>query len=359
MQWQNELTHLLQVTYPIIQAPMLGVTTPHMVATVSNAGALGSLPIGGLAPDKARELIQAVKKLTSQPFTVNLFAHEIPAEIDWLAAQRMQAFLRQIGGKYGFTWPEQPLEELRFYSAQQQIDVVLAEQVPVISFTFGMLDAESLAALKKAGTVLIGTATCLEEALLLQERQVAAITLQGMEAGGHRGTFSSTHYLPQKEMAELVRETVPQVQLPVVAAGGIMDGNVICSALSLGAQAVQLGSAFLRCPESAATPAYKRAVAASTAASTALTQAFSGRWARGIQNSFMQEIASAGIAVCPYPVQDSLTRPLREQARQADEPALILLWAGQAAYLAQEVPAAQVIARLVEETEQAYQAITE
>ncbi len=259
------------------------------------------MPVGGQSPDRTRTLIREVKALTSKPFAVNLFAHQLPAQVDPGQFARMHQILRQIGAAYGMQWEQPSLENLKFFLAQDQIPVLLEEKIPVVSFTFGALGSEVIQAFSNEGIVTIGTSTCLEEALFLQGQGVSAVVAQGIEAGGHRGTFLTPEQPPQIGLAALVRGIAKQVQIPVIAAGGIMDGAGISATFSLGAQGVQLGSAFLRCAESAGAPGYKAAVAASADTSTVLTRAFTGRWARGIRNEFIQKMEEHTAAVCPYP----------------------------------------------------------
>ncbi|WP_205501986.1 NAD(P)H-dependent flavin oxidoreductase [Rufibacter psychrotolerans] len=351
MEWRNSLTDLLQVAYPLMQAPMLHIATPAMVAAVSNAGALGSLPVGGQSPERVRTLIREVKSHTAKPFAVNLFAHPHPGQVDPAQGARMHRVLRLIGEGYQLEWEQPALENLPIFLAQDQIPVLLEEKVPVVSFTFGVLEPQVLDAFRKAGVVTMGTATCLDEALRLQEQGVSAVIAQGTEAGGHRGAFLNPEAPPQIGLAALVRGIVRAVRVPVIAAGGIMDGAGLAAAFALGAQGVQLGSAFLRCPESAAPPAYKAAVATSQDQSTVLTKAFTGRWGRAIRNEFTRQMAPHEALVLPYPVQEVLTRALREKVGPEDVAKVFPLWAGQAAYLARELPASQIVAAVLQEAE--------
>ena len=195
MEWKNKLTELLHVRYPIVQAPMLGASTPEMVAIVSNLGGLGSLPVGGLSPEKTRAFIRQTKTLTEKPFVVNLFAHDIPA-VEALNTAKMEDFLNKLSVKYGLKREGPSIDNSRLYSYREQIEILLEENIPIVSFTFGILDEPSIQALKEKGTLLIGTATCVQEALLLDEKGIDIVTAQGIEAGGHRGTFLEAVPLP-------------------------------------------------------------------------------------------------------------------------------------------------------------------
>lgn len=225
MIWNNQLTNLLKVKYPVIQAPMLGITSPEMVTAVSNAGGLGSLPVGGLSPEKTRELIQKVKQLTDKPFAVNLFAHNIP-EYDSNEAEAMRFFLQQLKKEQGFSAEIPELQSHKFYTYKKQIPVLIEENVPIVSFTFGIPDDASLLQLKQNGATLIGTATCVDEAIFLEQKGVDAITLQGIEAGGHRSSFLNDT-LPQIGLMALVPMTAKAVKVPLIASGAINSGATI------------------------------------------------------------------------------------------------------------------------------------
>lgn len=349
----DSITQKLQIQYPIVQAPMLGVTTPEMVVAIANEGGLGSLPVGGLSPEKTTELIQKTKQLTQRPFAVNLFAHAIP-EVDLAKASQMQDFLVGLGKKYGLEFPELHLETLSFYSYKTQIDILIAEQIPIVSFTFGIPDDEWLQKLKASGTILIGTATCLAEALLLDQKGVDMITAQGIEAGGHRGTFLETIPLPQVGVMALVPQIVNRIGKPVLASGAINDGKTIKAAFAMGASAVQIGTAFIATTESLAIPAYQQAVLAAKDTDSQLTLAFSGRWARGLQNQFMTEVEHSGFTPLPYPIQNSLTTALRQKAQQLNKGDFTNLWSGQSAPKIHLPDCAAIFRELIRQAELTY-----
>ncbi|UUC45066.1 NAD(P)H-dependent flavin oxidoreductase [Flavobacterium cerinum] len=344
------ITEKLQIRYPIVQAPMLGVTTPEMVAAIANEGGLGSLPVGGLSPEKTTELIRKTKQLTSYPFAVNLFAHTIP-DITIAEAQQMQEYLSELGRKNGLEFPAQSIEKLVFYSYKSQIDILIAEQIPIVSFTFGIPDDESLLKLKANGILLIGTATCLEEALILDKKNIDIITAQGIEAGGHRGTFLDTIPLPQVSVMALVPQIVGRINKPVLASGAINDGNTIRAALAMGASGVQIGTAFIASSESMAIPTYKQAVLNAKDTDSTLTRTFSGRWARGLQNQFMSALDHSGLTPLPYPIQNSLTTPLRQVAQQHNNNNFTNMWSGQSAPKIQLPDCAAIFRELVRQTE--------
>jgi nitronate monooxygenase len=350
MDWQNKLTQLLGITYPVIQAPMLGVTSPAMVAAISNAGGLGSLPVGGLSPEKTRQLIQEVKSSTDKPYSVNLFAHAIP-DMDIAEAEVMRRNLNALIENNELQADIPNLENLTFYNYKEQIAILIEEKVPVVSFTFGIPDDTSIAEMKQHGIVLIGTATCTEEAILLAEKNIDAIVLQGIEAGGHRGSFIGGD-VPQVGLMALVPMALKAVNIPLIASGAINSGATVKAAFALGATAVQIGTAFITAHESLAIASYKEALATAKDTDTKLTRAFSGRWARGIKNEFMEYVETSGLSTPPYPIQNSLTGPLRADAQNKDNKAFTNLWSGQAAALsANKLSSAEIFNNIIRETE--------
>ncbi|GEO09247.1 NAD(P)H-dependent flavin oxidoreductase [Segetibacter aerophilus] len=347
MAWTNILTDLLKVNYPIIQAPMLGVSTPEMAAAVSNEGGLGSLPVGGLSPDATKQLIRTTKSLTNKPFAVNLFAHNIPSysEDD---LEPMRKLLLQLAAKRGYDLNAADLSNFKLYNYLDQIDILIEEKIPVVSFTFGCLDPDSIEALKRNACTLIGTATCVEEALYLQQQDIDIIAVQGIEAGGHRGTFIEDMPLPQIGLFSLLPQIKKAVRIPCVAAGGINSARTMKAAVELGADGVQIGTAFIGTEESQAIPSYKTRLNNAKDTDTALTKAFSGRWARGIRNEMMNEIEQAGIPIPPYPLQNSLTAQFRKLAQQNNDIEYTTLWAGQSAVRTTLTQSKDIIRNLIE-----------
>lgn len=350
MKWDTSLTAALKISYPIIQAPMLGITTPEMVIAIAEAGGLGSLPIGGLSPESSLQLIRKVKAATGKPFAVNLFAHDIPA-IDLNETDAMQDFLEALSDQYYLGYERQDVAAFKFYTYKEQVAILLREKIPVVSFTFGIPDDTSIALMKAAGILLIGTATSVKEAVLLEQKGIDMIAAQGIEAGGHRGSFLDDEPLPQVGIMALVPQIRARVNIPVIAAGGIYNGATIRAAFALGAAGVQIGSAFLASPESSAIPAFKAALPHTTEADSELTRAFSGRWARGLRNTFMEAMQASGLKIPLYPVQNSLTGKLRAYAQQKDKMQFTSLWAGQAAANARPWPAADIFNDLVRQLE--------
>ncbi len=349
----TRITKLLNIEHPIVQAPMAGgATTPGLVAAVSNAGGLGSLGAGYTPPDVLRETISHIRNLTDRAFAVNLFvpeAFEVNTELVDHSNDLMQPYREDLGIKTP--------TGIDSYSPlfEDQLDVVLEERVPVFSFTFGVPEERQLSELKEAGTTVIGTTTTVREALALEEAGVDAVVSQGAEAGGHRGTFLGDFNEALVGTMALVPQLADAVSVPVVASGGIMDGRGLAAALVLGAEAVQMGTAFLTTQESGAHPEYKKAVLRSVEEDTAITRTFSGKPARGIQNRFMLEMDEHEGRIPPYPVQNAWTKDIRSAAQEQNRPEFMSLWAGQASHMARSQSAAELVERVIDEANTALQ----
>lgn len=348
--FETELTRTLNIRYPIFQAPMAGgPTTPDLVAAVSNAGGLGNLGAGYLTPEQLRGAIQRIRERTDKPFGVNLFVPEQPekAEEAEEAVVEMTAYLDKYRDKLGI--PPHPPTPKFAESFEEQVLVLLEEKIPVFSFTFGIPPQDVIQDMKRRGTFVIGTATTVEEANHLAMAGVNAIVAQGYEAGGHRGTFL-------KEVSEsligtmaLVPQIADHVSVPVIASGGIMDGRGLAAGLALGAGAVQMGTAFLACTESGAHPAYKQKILSSNEDSTEITRAYSGKAARGIRTPFMSDMHQYPGTIPAYPIQNALTRDIRQAAAKANDPEYMSLWAGQGLRLANDQSAADIVRQTIEQ----------
>lgn len=338
---------LFDIEHPIIQAPMGGgPSTPALVAAVSNAGGLGSLAGAYLKPEQIAETIHETRALTSRPFAVNLFAggydHSVPA-----GAERMLDLLAEVHRELGLPAPELPVIPANPF--QDQLDAVLEAQPAVFSFTFGIPHREAMDRLGKRGIAVVGTATTAEEAKLLSEAHIDAIIAQGAEAGAHRGTFAGSFENSMTPIRALTRAIAQSTKLPVIASGGIMDGRAIGELVSLGASAAQLGTAFLACPESGASATYKKAILNASGDPTVITRAYSGRPARGIENAFVKLLEGKKEWILPYPVQNALTRSMRTAAARLGRAEYLSLWAGTGVAQARSLPAARLVALLVEE----------
>lgn len=349
MGWpDSKITKLLGISLPIIQAPMAGgATTPELVAAVSNAGGLGSLGVGYMTADEIRSVIKKTRALTHQPFAINLFIpekhHATNQQIEQ-ARKAVQLSCPELNFNVDAIKP--PYTS----SFEEQMNIVIEEKIPVFSFTFGIPSRDWIERLKKNNTVLIGTSTSLEEAKLLEEEGVDAIVAQGCEAGGHRGTFLGKAEDSLIDLTTLIPLLVEQGRVPIIAAGGIMDAKRIMDVLKLGASVVQMGTAFLCCPESGIHPQYKKLLLNSSGDHTTLTRAFSGKLARGIQNTFIDRMQSHSNDILDYPIQNALTSQMRKEASKQDNINFMSLWAGQSAYLCKAIPAAQLIKEIIEGT---------
>lgn len=320
------LLTLLDIQFPLLLAPMAGsVSTPALAASVSNHGGLGSLGGGYLSPEQLEAQIQETQKLTSKPINVNLFIPSNPT-IDADCIARMQEKLNGFRRKLGI--PEQTSFVLPPNQFKEQLEIVITYRIPIFSFTFGVLEPQYRRALKANNTIIMGTATNLLEAKALEKAGCDVIVAQGREAGGHRGTFIGEAAASLQGVKALTAQLVKEIPLPIIAAGGIMDGRDLEEVLALGAAAAQLGSAFLICPESGAAKSYKERVIKSSGADTVLTRAFSGRFARGINNAFIEAFESE-LRIPDYPVQHYLTQDIRQAAAQQGEADYLSLWAGQ------------------------------
>jgi nitronate monooxygenase len=350
------LTDRLGLRHPVIQAPLAGGgDTPALVAAVSDAGGLGFIGASYLTPGQIAEAARAVRAQTGRPFGINLFAPlaapEPPRE-PGRALERLEAFYTELG------LPRPELPPLAADSFGEQLAAALESGASVFSFTFGLLPPAALAAIKARGMFVMGTATTVEEAVSLETAGVDAVVTQGSEAGGHRGTFAGAFEAGLVGTMALVPQVVDAVRVPVIASGGIMDGRGIAAALALGASAVQMGTAFLTCHEAGIPEAYKEAILGAHEDGTRMTRAFSGRPARGIVNRFMIEIDRTPEAILPFPLQNTLTRPLRSAAAGQGRAEFLSLWAGQAVRLARRQSAADLVARLAKETEEAIGRLT-
>lgn len=335
------------LTYPIIQGPMAGgPSTPELVAAVSHAGGLGSLAASLLSPETITQQVGRIRSLTERPFILNLFVQSTPtpndAEID-AAVALLQPIWSSLGGD---TLPR-PASWCQHFDAQ--LATLVALQPAAASFTFGILTKEQVARLHAAGIVVIGTVTTVAEGLAWQEAGADAVIASGVEAGGHRGTFIGRQEDATLSAKALWPAVARALAIPVIAAGGIMDGADIREALALGAVAVQMGTAFLVTDESGIHPAYRARILDPAAPATRLTRSFSGRYARGVENSFMQMMAPVEAQVPPYPVQNALTGPIRAAAATRNDPEWMSLWAGTGVKRARPMPAGALVRTLFDE----------
>ena len=316
---------------PIIQAPMVGASSTPMTVAVSAAGGLGSVGAGGLSPEEIAETARAIRQQTDAPFSLNLFVNPpvepSRTELD-LALSRLAPWYAEIS----IPLPQIPNDFAPDFAAQFQ--AVLTAAPAAASFTFGTISQQQAQALRSAGVLVIGTATTVAEARAWREIGADGICAQGFEAGGHRGHFLAEPQASLVGTFALVSTIRAQVDLPVIAAGGIMDGHGVAAALALGAVAAQMGTAFLLADECVISPPWRAAILAAADDSTRLTRAITGRHARGIETRFMSKMRAVEDDVPAYPVQNKLTQALRAAAAREGKADLMSLWAGQGVKLA-------------------------
>ncbi len=341
---KSALTERLGLAYPIIQAPMAGAATPALAATVSEAGGLGSLGLGTSTPEVTAAEIQRFKQMTEKPLNANFFCHDDPGDVAGTGhamRQRLAPFFQEHNAGQV---PEPTVPYGTFTAAHA--DVLTREKPAVVSFHFGLPDEELLEQVRATGALILCSATTVAEARALEIAGVDAVIAQGYEAGGHRGTFLGGDMTNQPGLFALLPQVCRAVRLPVIAAGGIVDGHTAAAAFMLGASAVQVGTAFLRNADSKISDPHRRALAQAGDESTRVTRLHSGKPARAIRNRLMDELADMEADVAPYPSQRSLVAPLGGKGDGAFQS----LWAGQNVGLTREMPAADLVRTLAEET---------
>lgn len=341
---------VFDLSIPIIQAPMAGVSTPALAAAVSNAGGLGSLGIGASSFAEAQRMLEEVRALTNRPININVFCHQ-PAQRDPAREAAWLGHLAPLFAEAG-SQPAPALAEIykTFLDDDATFRMLLDQRPAIVSLHFGIPSPERLAAFRAAGIRTLATATSPREAALIESAGIDAIVAQGIEAGGHRGVFDPEAADERLSTAVLVRLLVRQTRLPVIAAGGIMDGQGIRAALDLGAAAAQLGTAFILCPESAAGAGYREMLKSGRASVTRLTPVISGRPARGIVNRLILHGEVAGSPPpAAYPVAYDAAKQLNAAAAKHGNNEFAAHWAGQGAALARELPAAQLVQTLLDE----------
>jgi nitronate monooxygenase len=338
----------LGIEYPIIQGPLGGLSSQKLTATVSNCGGLGSFGAHGWNPSAIKDVIAEIRSLTSKPFAVNLWvsmeddgASNSDAEAFAHSLSHISAHIQALGG----TLPAyKPSVSIRF---EDQVRILIDAKVPVFSFIFGIPPREILDECRARGIITIGGATTADEAIVLEQAGTDVIAASGFEAGGHRGSF----LLPAEESLTGSFSLIPQiadaVSVPVVAAGGIADARGIVAAFALGAEGVQIGTAFLLTQESGASEHHRKVLLSSPARRTGLTRGFTGRLARGIHNQLLEELNGPGVEILPYPLQRALMKNLSAPAEQAGAGELLPLWAGQSASLSRETDAQTLLQKLV------------
>jgi nitronate monooxygenase len=339
------LQQLLGIDLPIVQAPMAGVQGSALAVAVSNAGGLGSLPCAMLGPDAMRIELRAIKAQTSKPFNVNFFCHTPPKP----SAERENAWRTSLSSYYkefGIDADKIPTGPGRMPFSSEAADALSEFKPEVVSFHFGLPAADLLARAKGWGAKILASATTVEEARWLEAHGVDCIIAQGLEAGGHRGIFLSDDLSTQVGTFALVPQIVREVKVPVIAAGGIADARGVAAAMALGAAGVQIGTAYLLCPEATTSAVHRAALKSEAARHTALTNLFTGRPARGIVNRIINELGPIGTNVPEFPLATSAIAPLRAKAESQGNGDFSPLWSGQNASGCKEIPAAALTREL-------------
>jgi nitronate monooxygenase len=350
-QWnKTRISSGLGIQYPIIQGPLGGLSTQRLTATVSNFGGLGSFGAHGLSPSAIKDVIAEIRALTAKPFAINLW---VSMEDEGARTSSSDAFarclaplaghIRALGGALPTYKPYTPIK------FEDQVRVVLDAKVPAFSFIYGIPPKEILDECRAQGILTIGAATTPDEAIVLEQAGVDVIAASGFEAGGHRGSFLRAADESLTGTFSLVPQVADAVSVPVVAAGGITDARGIVASFALGAEGVQIGTAFLVCEESGAIAAHRQAILSGNARRTGLTRGFTGRLARGIHNQLLEELNRPGVEILPYPLQRSLVRNLSVLANKAAKPEFLPLWAGQSASLSRHNDAKALLQTLVSE----------
>ena len=341
MRGKRVITDLFGIDLPIIQAPMAGSQGSALAVAVSNAGGLGSQPCAMLAPDAIRKELQAIAASTSKPFSVNFFVHRQPAP-DSARETAWRQLLAPYFAEYGIEPASISGGPARMPFDDAAADVLQAFKPPVVSFHFGLPSAGLMKRVKSWGSKILSSATTVDEARYLEAHGVDGVIAQGYEAGGHRGSFLSDDPDTQVGTFALVRQVVRAVNIPVIAAGGIADARGVAAAMALGAAGVQVGTAYLFCPEATTNPLHRAALKSEAARTTALTNLFTGRPARGIVNRLMREIGPMNGAVPEFPLAATAIFALRSKAEPRGVNDFTSMWAGQSAALGREMPAAEL-----------------
>lgn len=342
------LLQRLGIELPIIQAPMAGVQGSALTVAVCNAGGLGSLPCAMLSIDAMRAELAAIKAQTTKPFNVNFFCHKPPVP----SAEREAAWRSALAPYYrehGIDAASIPAGPGRVPFTLDAAEVLAEFKPAVVSFHFGLPSSESLARAKSWGAIIFSSATTVQEALWLEANGVDAVIAQGLEAGGHRGIFLSDDLTTQLGTMALLPQIVRAVKLPVIAAGGIADANGVAAAMRLGAAVVQIGTAYLLCPEATTSSIHRAVLKSEAARHTALTNLFTGRPARGIVNRVMRELGPLNKAVPAFPLATAAIAPLRAKAESLGSGDFSPLWSGQNATGCREIPAGELTAELAAE----------
>lgn len=341
----SALTDLIASRHPLIQAPMAGAQGSALALAVCGAGGVGSLPAAMLSPEALQAELQLLREQAPGPWNVNFFCHAAP-EPDAGAEARWREALRPFYDEAGMDPASVPAGAARVPFSHAVADIVEPFAPPVVSFHFGLPTPDLLARVKRWGSVVLSSATTVQEALWLQDHGADAVIAQGLEAGGHRGMFLTADLSTQLGTFALLPQMAAAVNLPVIAAGGIADADGVRAAMALGAAGVQVGTAYLCCPEAGTSPLHRAALMSEAARHTALTTLFSGRPARGIVNRLMRELGALHPAAPAFPLATAAVAPLRAHFESLGRTDCTPLWSGQNASGCRAVPAAELTREL-------------
>jgi nitronate monooxygenase len=345
---KTPFTDLVGIRVPIIQAPMAGASDAQLAIAVSNAEGLGSLPCAMLTPGQVRESWHNIRRDTSRPVNLNFFCHVTP-QIDAVRERNWRESLTSFYAEFSVdanaagTFPNRaPFDDA-------MCEVVEELRPEVVSFHFGLPPKPLLERVRRTGAVILSSATTVAEARWLEDAGCDAVVAQGVEAGGHRGMFLTTDVASQIGTMALVPQMVDAIKLPVIASGGIADARGIIASFALGASAVQIGTAYLRCPECRTTALHRKSIETAGEDQTVVTNIFTGRPARGIINRFIRERGPLNAAVPEFPRASEAMAPLRAKAEQAGSADFSPLWCGQAVRLCTDIPAGELTQKMYQE----------
>jgi len=346
--WPNKrLIEFLKIEHPIVQAPMAGHVSPDMPVAVSGVGGLGSFPCAVLTPAQVREEVAKIRARMNKPINLNFFCHAVPQRDEAIE----DAWRKRLGhfyAEFGVDAPPSPARTLAPFGSEM-CDAVVELRPQVVSFHFGLPEASLVKRVKDAGCTILSSATTVAEARWLEDQGADAIIAQGVEAGGHRGMFLTTEPTSQVGTLALVPQVVDAVKVPVIAAGGIADGRGIAAALALGASAVQMGTAYLLCPEGRISPHHRATLKAARDNTTVVTNVLTGRPARVFMNRIAREVGPIAMGAPAFPLPGAALAPLRTKAESQGSADFSALYAGQAAALGRELPAGELTLKLAAE----------
>jgi nitronate monooxygenase len=347
------ISRRLGIRYPIVQGPFGGgLSSARLVAAVSNAGGLGSFGAQGMPPNRIREAVREIRSLTASPFAVNLWVSTEDAGVSETTRRTYDAAVAPLAPFFAELHVPPPTLPLRGWATfDEQVSALLDARPPVFSFVFGVPAMAVIDECRRLSIVTIGAATTVDEAVSLEESGVDIVVASGFEAGGHRPSFLRSPETSLTGLFSLLPQVCDAVDIPVIAAGGIADGRGVAAALALGAEGVQIGTAFLACEESNAPAPHREALLGSRAVDTVLTRAFSGRLARGLRNTLADALEGCSQSLLPYPLQSQLVGTLREEAIRRGRGDLISLWSGQSRPLLRHRRAKELFEDLVAVTE--------